>query len=67
MAALSRAIHLKTIFVFFGNAYALKYFEDIHRANGLILAYQNSTLAQELSAQLIFGAIAANGKLLVYS
>ena len=49
--------------VFFGNAYALKYFENIHHARGLILAYQNNTLTQELAAQLVFGAIGADAKL----
>jgi beta-glucosidase-like glycosyl hydrolase/CubicO group peptidase (beta-lactamase class C family) len=53
----------KSIFVFFGNAYALKHFETIHHANGLILAYQNTSLHQELAAQLVFGAFDASGKL----
>jgi beta-N-acetylhexosaminidase len=30
--------------VFFGNAYALKHFENIHRSKGLIVAYQNTPL-----------------------
>lgn len=51
------------IFVFFGNAYALKHFETIHQAGGLILAYQNTPLHQELAAQMIFGAFDVNGKL----
>lgn len=53
----------KTIFAFFGNAYALKHFENIHHSEGLILAYQNNKLTQELTAQLIFGAFDATGKL----
>lgn len=52
-----------SIFAFFGNAYALKYFDNIHHAKGLILAYQNTRLTQELAAQLIFGAFDGNGKL----
>ena len=52
-----------TITVFFGNVYALKHFENIQQSAGLIMAYQNSRLTQELSAQLIFGAFDANGKL----
>ena len=51
------------IFAFFGNAYALKYFENIQQAKGLIVAYQNNKLTQELTAQLIFGAFDATGKL----
>ncbi|NQU88430.1 MAG: serine hydrolase [Mariniphaga sp.] len=53
----------KSIFVFFGNAYALKYFEGIENAPGLVMAYEDSKLAQELSAQLIFGSIDASGRL----
>jgi beta-N-acetylhexosaminidase len=53
----------KSVFVFFGNAYAIKHFETIHNSNGLIVAYQNTPLNQELAAQLIFGAFNATGKL----
>ncbi len=52
-----------TVCVFFGNAYALKYFSNIHHAQGLLLAYQENKYTEELSAQLIFGAFGANGKL----
>ena len=52
-----------SVFVFFGNAYALKYFDNIHLADGLIVAYQNNKLTQELAAQLIFGAFDTTGKL----
>jgi len=51
------------ITVFFGNAYALKHFENIHRSKGLILTYQNTPLTQELAAQLVFGAFDTGGKL----
>ena len=54
---------INTVTVFFGNAYALKYFENIFYSKGLIAAYQNTELVQELAAQLIFGAFEANGKL----
>ncbi|MBN1822010.1 MAG: serine hydrolase [Prolixibacteraceae bacterium] len=53
----------KSVFVFFGNAYALKYFKNIEKAEGLVLAYEDSKLTQELSAQLIFGAVSASGRL----
>ncbi len=53
----------KTIAVFFGNAYALKHFENIHHANGLVLAYQNNRMTQELAAQAIFGAFDLSGRL----
>jgi len=52
-----------TVVAFFGNAYALKHFENIHHANGLILAYQNTPATQEIAAQLVFGAVGARGKL----
>ncbi len=52
-----------TVLAFFGNAYALKYFENIHHVKGLILAYQDNALTQQLAAQLVFGGIGANGKL----
>jgi beta-N-acetylhexosaminidase len=54
-----------TVTVFFGNAYALKHFENISQSKGLIMAYQKLQLTQELAAQLIFGAFDANGKLSV--
>jgi beta-glucosidase-like glycosyl hydrolase/CubicO group peptidase (beta-lactamase class C family) len=52
-----------SIVVFFGNAYALKYFENIHQSRGLVVAYQNLPLIQDLAAQLLFGAFDASGKL----
>jgi CubicO group peptidase (beta-lactamase class C family) len=51
------------IFLFFGNAYALKHFSNIQHAKALILAHQNTKLTQELAAQLVFGAFDASGKL----
>lgn len=53
----------RTVFAFFGNAYALKHFNTLHKAEGLIMAYQNNTLVQEITAQLIFGAVGSTGKL----
>ncbi len=53
----------QSVVVFFGNAYALKNFTNIHHAKALVLAYQNTELIQELAAQLVFGAFGADGKL----
>lgn len=53
----------RVVAVFFGNAYALKHFDHIHQAHGLIMAYQNNRLTQELAAQLVFGAFDASGVL----
>ncbi len=52
-----------SIILFFGNAYALKWFKNIQHSKGLVLAYQNSKLVQELAAQLVFGAFDASGRL----
>lgn len=52
-----------TVVVLFGNAYALREFKDIQQAKALIVAYQESDNTQDLSAQLIFGGIAANATL----
>lgn len=52
-----------TIISYFGNPYSLPNFSSINQTKGLIIAYQNDVDAQEMAAQLIFGAIGANGKL----
>ena len=52
-----------SIIVFFGNGYAIKHFANIHHSKGLILAYQNNKLTQELAAQFVFGAFDATAKL----
>jgi len=52
-----------SIVCFFGNPYAMQHFPEIWNASGLIVAYQDNQEAQQLAAQLIFGAIGANGKL----
>lgn len=53
----------KSVFVVFGNPYVLNYFDNIENANGLIVAYQESSESQDLAGQLIFGAFGAQGKL----
>lgn len=47
----------------FARPYALNDFLSIENIEGIVLSYQNSTIAQEKSAQLIFGAVGAKGKL----
>ncbi len=49
--------------VFFSSPYALMSVRNYKRPAGLIMAYQNDTLVQELAAQMIFGGIGASGKL----
>jgi beta-glucosidase-like glycosyl hydrolase/CubicO group peptidase (beta-lactamase class C family) len=53
----------KTIAVFFASPYGLSELRAPLKTDGLIIAYQNDSLVQELSAQLIFGGIGARGKL----
>ncbi|WP_298881386.1 glycoside hydrolase family 3 N-terminal domain-containing protein [uncultured Polaribacter sp.] len=47
----------------FASPYSLLKIKTFTNIEGIIVSYQNSKLAQELSAQLIFGAFGANGKL----
>ncbi|MRH99147.1 serine hydrolase [Kriegella sp. EG-1] len=47
----------------FTNPYALLDVPSFNSIDGVVVAYQNSKLAQEKAAQLIFGAIPAKGKL----
>lgn len=53
----------QTVMVCFGSPYGLGELRTRVKPAGLIMAYQNDPLVQELAAQLIFGAIGARGKL----
>ena len=53
----------KSIVVFFSSPYALTEVRNFTPPAGLIMAYQNDSLVQELAAQQIFGGIGASGKL----
>ena len=53
----------KAIVAVFANPYSLLTVKDFSGIEGLIVSYQNSAIAQEVTAELIFGAIAAEGKL----
>ncbi|MEA3317862.1 MAG: serine hydrolase, partial [Bacteroidota bacterium] len=46
----------------FANPYSLKIFENVY-VDALIMSYQDDNITQSLSAQLIFGGIAAKGEL----
>jgi beta-glucosidase-like glycosyl hydrolase/CubicO group peptidase (beta-lactamase class C family) len=52
-----------TIVCFFGNPYALEFLPSLSNTQSLIVAYQDDKDAQEMAAQLIFGATNASGKL----
>lgn len=47
----------------FARPYAMLDLKSTANFEGIVLSYQNSTVSQQLSAQLIFGAREANGKL----
>ena len=53
----------KLIVVFFSSPYALTEVRNFTPPAGLIMAYQNDSLVQELAAQQIFGGVGASGKL----
>ena len=53
----------KTIITWFGNPYGIDKINILQKANGLVLAYQENEYTEDLSAQLIFGGIGANGTL----
>jgi beta-N-acetylhexosaminidase len=50
----------KIAVVIFGSPYSLKYFEDVPM---LVCAYENDTQMQYVAAELLFGALPAQGKL----
>ncbi|MDR1681526.1 MAG: serine hydrolase [Prevotellaceae bacterium] len=49
--------------VFFGTPYGLREFAGRERFSSIIIAYDNTKYAQERSAQLLFGGVAARGAL----
>lgn len=60
---IEKLIHRNVIISYFGNPYSLPNFPSIAKAKSLIIAYQSDPTAQEMAAQLIFGATSATGKL----
>lgn len=47
----------------FASPYSLLQIKTFENVEGLLMSYQNSKISQEVSAQMIFGAIEAKGKL----
>ena len=47
----------------FASPYALKEIKNFKNIDAILVSYQNSTISQDLSAQIIFGAIGAKGML----
>ncbi len=52
-----------TILTIFAKPYSLMSLKPIDDIDGIILAYQNHSMAQDVAGQLIFGAIDASGKI----
>ena len=52
-----------TVIGFFKNPYVLDKIEGIENVPGLIVAYQDSPMTQKVLAELIFGAVGADGTL----
>jgi beta-glucosidase-like glycosyl hydrolase/CubicO group peptidase (beta-lactamase class C family) len=53
----------RCIITCFGNPYAVSEIEALQKSAGLIIAYQENSITEDLSAQLIFGGIGAKGVL----
>lgn len=53
----------KAVITLFDNAYALNQFPGIEKSRALVVAYQPFFHSQETAAKLIFGKVAARGKL----
>ncbi len=60
-----RRLSLQNQFVLdiFANPYSLSEFKEAELADALVVSYQNSELAQQISAQMIFGAFGSEGRL----
>ncbi|GAA4447080.1 glycoside hydrolase family 3 N-terminal domain-containing protein [Nibrella saemangeumensis] len=53
----------KAVVAVFGNAYALDKLPGLEQARAIVTSYQPWAYGEDLSAQLIFGAVGAEGKL----
>ncbi len=60
---LSRMRTSNLILTLFAKPYALLDIGDFTDIDGIVVGYQNSALAQQKTAQLLFGAISASGRL----
>ncbi len=55
--------HRKSIVCLFGNPYALRLMPVLADARSLLVTYQENSTTQELAAQVVFGALGADGRL----
>ncbi len=58
---IARARSSNLILTIFASPYALLDVTDFSKIDGVVVAYQNSVIAQERTAELLFGAIPAKG------
>lgn len=57
------ARHKNMILTVFAKPYTLSAIKNFSRIEGLIMAYQNNTIAQTVAAEIVFGALESKGKL----
>jgi len=62
-ALVKRFAKPNTILSYFANPFTFKSFENLKNFGGLVLTYQDGIAQQEAAASVIFGGIAAEGKL----
>jgi len=53
----------RIVLTIFAKPYALNYFKSFTNFESIVMAYQNSPIAQQTAAQVIFGGLSAKGKL----
>lgn len=53
----------KVVFTDFGNAYTLSKFSELKKCKAIVLSYEDMSVSRDIAAQVIFGGIAAQGKL----
>ncbi len=63
LQGVSRLRTANSILTVFARPYILGEFADYNGIDGLVMAYQNSPIAQQKAAELLFGAIPAKGRL----
>ena len=58
-----KKLNSRIILDIFGNPYSLAYFDDHQDIDALVMSYEDREVAKDISAQIIFGAIGAEGRL----
>ena len=53
----------KVILDLFSNPYSCDYFKNLQHCRGLLVSYEDNEVTERLSAEIIFGSIAAGGRL----